>query len=258
MKLEDAVAVVTGASRGIGKATAIALAKRGARVVCMARSSDASPSKLPGTIDDTVRSIESLGGRAMAVPCDVSQEDQVEALARETLAEFGRIDILVNNAGQAFYIEPFLETPLRHWNRVLGVNLIGAILCIRAFLPRMIKQGIGSIVNISSAIVTNPAQAAMLQHPPYFVSKMALEGLTQVLAVEMEPHKIPVNCLRIDLVVLSEGWQPDPKLDLSHAERPEVAAESIIWLATRDPSYTGHILSLTDARALSRSGQGRA
>jgi citronellol/citronellal dehydrogenase len=100
--LKDKVAVVTGASRGIGKAIALAYGREGAAVVCTSRTTDASPSKLPGTNDETVREIEAAGGRGLAVQCDVRDDAQVERLRDATLAAFGRCDILVNNAGISF------------------------------------------------------------------------------------------------------------------------------------------------------------
>ncbi len=268
MKLKDAVAVVTGASRGIGKATAIALAQEGAHVVCTARSSDATPSRLPGTVDETARRIQALGRRALAVACDVSKDDQVEALAQRTLAEFGRVDILINNAA-ATDLAPFLQTPMKRWDVVLGVNLRGAILCCRAFLPQMLQQGSGRIINVGSGIAVEPWLAVQIGNHAYYVSKVALEALTQSLAVELEPQNIAVNCLRIDMTVATEGvlaYNPDaaatgqaallantPAADASHWEKPEAVAEAIVWLATREISYTGRVVTATEARwALSR------
>src|SRR3972149_251456 len=112
--LEGQVAVVTGASRGIGRAIAIDFARAGADIVVSARSSESAPSKLPGTIEQTVREVETTGRRALAVATDVTDEAQVQRLAERTLAEFGRIDILVNNAGISFP-GPFAQTPLKRW-----------------------------------------------------------------------------------------------------------------------------------------------
>jgi NAD(P)-dependent dehydrogenase (short-subunit alcohol dehydrogenase family) len=133
------VAVVTGASRGIGRAIAVALAQAGADVVCTARSTEAQPHKvLPGTIEDTARKVQALGRRALAIPVDVSKEDEVEAMTRRVLDEFGRLDILVNNAAIAAP-GSFLEVPVRRWDLVMNVNLRGAYLCARAS-PSMIEK----------------------------------------------------------------------------------------------------------------------
>ena len=248
MKLQDAVAVVTGASRGIGKATAIGLAREGAHVICTARSTEASPSKAPGTVEETARQVQALGRRALAIPCDISREEQVEALAERTLAEFGRVDIVINNAGGAFYMAPFLQMPMKGWEVNWGVNVRGPILCTRAFLPQMLKQGSGRIVNVSSAQTVEPWLAVKLGNVPYYVTKLALEGFTVALALELRPHNIPVNCLRIEKVIPSEGWPLDILgLDV-RTDKPEVAVEAILWLATCDPSYTGHVVTIDEAR----------
>ena len=253
MRLRDAVAVVTGASRGIGRAVAIAMAQEGARVVCTARSTEAAPSKLPGTIEETARQIQALGGRALALPCDISQEEQVEAMAQRTLAEFGRIDILVNNAAVNFWA-PFAETPMKRWDLVLNVNLRGTVLCTKAFLPQMLEQGSGHILNFSSGATTDAEATAKLGILPYAVSKAAVEKLTEGLALELRPHDIAVNCLRIEMSIATEGARLlNPDIDFSGWEKPEAAAEAILWLATRELAYTGHAVTIAEIRqALAR------
>src|SRR3989304_5010404 len=148
--LEGQVAVVTGASRGIGRAIAVDFARAGADVVVSARSSESAPSKLPGTIEQTAREVEAEGRRALAVATDVTDEAQVQALAG-----FGRIDVLVNNAGISFPA-PFAQTPLKRWDLVMNVNLHGPVMCTQAFLPRMLEQGPGRIINISSLLPEAP------------------------------------------------------------------------------------------------------
>ncbi len=192
--LSGKVAVVTGASSGIGRAIAIEFARAGADVVVSARSSEKAPSKLPGTIEDTAREVEAAGRRAIAVPTDVTDEAQVQAMAQRTLDELGRIDILVNNAGISFPA-PFSKTPLKSWDLVMNVNLRGPVMCTQAFLPRMLEQGSGRIINISSYL----AEVLMPGMMSYSVSKIALEKLTQALAAELQPKNIAVNALRIEL-----------------------------------------------------------
>ena len=246
--LQGAVAVASGASRGIGRATALALAEAGADIVCVARSTEAAPSKLAGTIEETARLVRALGRRALAVPCDISREEQVEALARRALAEFGRVDVLVNNAAVNFWA-PFAETPTKRWDLVLNVNLRGAVLCTQAFLPQMLRQGSGRMINVSSGAATDIDAAVRLGIIPYAVSKAAVEKLTELLALELRPQGIAVNCLRIETSVATEGARfLNPEADLSGWEKPEVAAEAILWLATRELSYTGRILTIAEAR----------
>jgi NAD(P)-dependent dehydrogenase (short-subunit alcohol dehydrogenase family) len=248
--LEGQVAVVTGASRGIGRAIAIDFARAGADLVVSARSSESAPSKLPGTIEQTAREVEAQGRRALAVATDVTDEAQVRALAERTLAEFGRIDILVNNAGIS-YPAPFAQTPLKRWDLVMNVNLRGPVMCTQAFLPKMLEQGAGRIINISSYL----AEAMMPGMMSYSVSKIALEKLTQYLAAELQPNGIAVNALRIELMIATEGWQfRNPDVDYSTWDKPEAASQATLWLATRDLSYTGRVITIAEARQQMAAG----
>jgi citronellol/citronellal dehydrogenase len=248
--LEGQVAVVTGASRGIGRAIAIDFARAGADVVVSARSSESAPSKLPGTIEQTAREVEAEGRRALAVATDVTDEAQVGALAERTLAEFGRIDILVNNAGISFPA-PFAQTPLKRWDLVMNVNLRGPVMCTQAFLPRMLEQGSGRIINISSYL----AEVMMPGMMSYSVSKIALEKLTQYLGEELQPKGIAVNALRIELMIATEGWQfRNPDADYSTWDKPDAASEATLWLATRDLSYTGRVVTIAEVRQQMAAG----
>jgi len=136
MKLKDKVAIVTGASRGIGKAIALDFAREGARVVVAARTE--VEGKLSGTIHNTVKEIESFGGKALALKCDVTSEKEVENMVRRALDQFGGISVLVNNAAVGYY-KTLLETPLKHWDLIMKVNVGGPFICIKAVLPTMIE-----------------------------------------------------------------------------------------------------------------------
>jgi NAD(P)-dependent dehydrogenase (short-subunit alcohol dehydrogenase family) len=243
MDIAGKVAVVTGASRGIGRAVAVALAQSGADVVCTARSTEAQPHKvLPGTIEDTARQVQALGRRALAVPVDVSKEDEVEVMARRVLAEFGRLDILVNNAAVAAH-GSFLEVPVRRWDLVMNVNVRGVYLCTRAFLPSMIEKGSGCIINVSSYAAHTEGSWGLA----YSVSKAALERLTTGLAAEVSPSGVVVNALQIERYVSSEGFvYLSPGADLSTWDKPETVGEALLWLVSREPSFTGQIVTLGD------------
>ena len=242
------VAIVTGASRGIGRHIALALARDGMDIVCAARSTREAPSKLPGTIEETATEVEALGRRALAVPCDIRQEDQVAELVRRTAEELGRIDLLVNNAA-VVAPAPFAEITTKRWNLMLDVNLGGTVLCCRTVLPVMLKQGSGRIINVSSGAVTDPALAAQLGIISYAVSKAAVEALTTALAAELEASGIAVNCLRIESAIATEGAKlADPGVE-SEWEQPETAADAVRWLAAQDLSYTGHVITMAEARA---------
>jgi citronellol/citronellal dehydrogenase len=242
--LHNQVVLVTGASRGIGRAIAIECARAGADVVVTARSTDASPSRLPGTIESVAAEIEALGRRALALAADVRDEQQVAAMASRVLDVFGRLDVLVNNAGY-LYQGAFHETPLERWDLVLDVNLRGAVLCTQAFLPSMIERLSGRILNISSS-------AHEMLHPgvvSYSVSKVALEKLTQYVGVELQSFGIAANALRVDRAVVTEGARfLNPDGDFSGWETPEETARTAVWLATQPPSYTGNVISISEAR----------
>jgi len=216
MRLRDKVAIVTGGSRGIGKAIALDFAREGAMVVVGARTE--AVGRLPGTIYETVEEIREIGGQAIAVKCDVSNEEDVEALVKRALEEFGQIDILINNAAVAYY-RLLAEIPVRHWDLVMKVNLRGPFLCIGAVLPMMMARKKGSIVNISSSAaqdvfsrVVKPDGTRPFTGCAYGSSKAALERMTVGLAEEVREHNIAVNALKPAKPTYSPGlagWFPE-------------------------------------------------
>jgi citronellol/citronellal dehydrogenase len=244
MDLDGAVAIVTGASRGVGAATAIELARAGAHVVCAARATDAAPLPIPGTLDATVRTITDLGGSAVAHPTNLAHDDEVEALVDTTVERLGRVDVLVNNAAITFAGDR--ELPMKRFDLVVAVDLRAPVLLGQLVVPHMIEQGRGTIVNVSSAAALNyyPGQAA------YGAAKAALEHWTVSLAEQLRPHGIPVNTFRIDVPVASEGFLAAlPDIDHSDWEPPVVAAEGILWMLRQPQDYTGHNAGMARLRA---------
>jgi NAD(P)-dependent dehydrogenase (short-subunit alcohol dehydrogenase family) len=233
MKLEGKVAIVTGGSRGIGKAIAIGFAAEGASVVVAARTA-ADSEKAPGTIYQTAEAIKAAGGTALPVQCDVTSEPSVNDMVQKTLDEFGRVDILVNNAGAAFYY-PVMETPLKRWDVVLGVNLTGAFLCSKAVLPGMIEQKGGSIINISSLAADERDEGAVPTGVAYAVAKAGLDRFTWGLAAEVGRHNIAVNAVKPYTVVATEGmrfWLPDA--DHTKWQPPGMMVKTAVFLAGQD------------------------
>jgi citronellol/citronellal dehydrogenase len=233
MKLDGKVAIVTGASRGIGKAIAIGFAKEGAKVVVAART-ETDSEKLPGTIYKTADEIQALGSSALPIKCDVTSEQSVNDMVQKAMGEFGRVDILVSNAGVAFYY-PVIETPLKRWELVLGVNLTGAFLCSKAVLPKMIEQKSGSIINISSRAVDERVLGTVHTGVAYAVAKAGLERFTLGLATEVGQYNIAVNAVKPAEVVDTEGmrfWQPDA--DKSEWHTPEKMVKCAIFLAAQN------------------------
>jgi citronellol/citronellal dehydrogenase len=235
MKLQGKVAIVTGSSRGLGKAIAIGLAKEGAHIVVTARTEVENP-QLPGTIRKTAEEIQTLNRRALPIKCDVSSEQSVNEMVEKALNEFGHIDILVNNAGVAFYY-PIIETPLKRWELVLKVNLTGAFLCSKAVLPKMVEQRRGSIINISSLAANERDGAKVSTGLAYAVAKAGLDRFTCGLAAEVGKFNIAVNCLKPQHVVDTEGM----RFWVKEEERkdwvsPEKMVKCALFLAQQDAS----------------------
>ncbi|MBW2065965.1 MAG: SDR family NAD(P)-dependent oxidoreductase [Deltaproteobacteria bacterium] len=233
MTLEGRVAIVTGASRGLGKEIAKGLSREGARVVIAARS-EKDTSELPGTIYETAEEIKASGSDALAIRCDVTDEDSVTLMVNKAVEEFGRLDILVNNAGVAFYF-PIVETPTKRWELVFRVNVLGAFLCAKAVLPHMIRQKRGSIVNISSLAADERDEGTVPTGVAYAASKAALDRLTWGLATEVGKYNIAVNAVKPHRVVDTEGmrlWQPGE--DRSQWQSAEMMVKAVNLLAIQD------------------------
>ena len=259
--LEGKVALVTGASRGVGAATAIALAGAGCSVACAARSTDASPKRTPGTLDATVAAAARLHGpgRAVAVPTDLADSDQVAGMVAATVEQFGRLDILVNNAAVTFVGD--LDIPMRRHDLIMEINLRAPLIAIREAVPHMRASGQGGrIVNVSSLAALDPIPGLM----SYGVSKIGLERLTLDAARQLANDGIAVNCFRIDVPVASEGFVANtPDSDHSTWEPAEVAAEGICWMLRQPASYSGRRESMAELRRRegimpSRSGKPHA
>lgn len=188
--LADRVAVVTGASSGLGVAFAEGLAGAGARVVLAARRLD--------RLEELEARLKGQGAEALAVRCDVAEESDVEALLRSTLERFGRVDVLVNNAGVT-QVTPALEEPLEQFRKTIEVNLIGAYLCCQRFGRVLVQQGRGSIVNVAS--VLGLVGSGLIPQAAYASSKGGLLSLTRELAAQWARMGVRVNAL-------APGWFP--------------------------------------------------
>jgi citronellol/citronellal dehydrogenase len=268
MELDGRVALVTGASRGIGEAIAYELADRGARIVVMAKSTTDSPNKhFAGTIEETAAGVRERGVEVLTVQGDVSLEKDVEAARDQTLEHFGRCDLLVNNAAVS-YLAPFLELSIKRWDIIMAVNLRGPMLLSKAFLPSMLESGGGRIVNISSADGRlDPEEMASLAEAvgskgseasfgdagqslaaattAYGTSKAALNRFSIGLGGEYRGRGVAVNALEVSAVTEPVRMNL-PHADFSLNELPEAPAQLVAWLATQPTDFTGQVLSQFD------------
>jgi 3-oxoacyl-[acyl-carrier protein] reductase len=220
MRLDGRVAIVTGGSRGIGKATCIALAREGAKVVVVGRNE--------AMCEAVVSEIIATGGSAMAVRADVSNEADVASMVGATMERFKRIDILVNNAAVNLPYKTVADLTLDDWNRIVSVNLTGTFLCCRAVVPVMTAQGYGKIINLSS----RGGRQGEAGRSPYRSTKAAVIIFTECLAAEVKEHRIDVNAVcpgavKTDMMrEITNGHVP------SYAMPPEDIASVVVVLAS--------------------------
>ncbi len=237
--LAEHVALVTGASRGIGRATALALASQGAKVVVNYASSSTAA-------EEVVKTITEAGGNAIALQADVSNSDQVDALIKNTLEKFGRIDVLVNNAGIT-RDTLLLRMKPEDWQAVIDLNLTGVFLCTRAVSKIMLKQKSGRIINITSVAgqMGNPGQAN------YSAAKAGVIGFTKTVAKELATRGITVNAVAPGFIAtdMTSGLQSEEILKyipLGRYGEPEEVAGMIRFLAA-DPAaayITGQVFNV--------------
>ncbi|HXJ32429.1 MAG TPA: SDR family oxidoreductase [Candidatus Eisenbacteria bacterium] len=239
------VAIVTGASRGIGKRLCADLAVAGYDVVCTARTSSAAPGKLPGTVEETAAGVERAGRRAMALALDVQDEEAVAGLAERVYREWGRCDLLINNAAVA-PPKPALDDSVRRWRLAVDVNLNGPFYCMYHLCPRMAAAGGGRVINVSSGAAVTPS----FGRASYTATKLALEGMTEALAHDLA-GRVAVNCIRIDMPIWTEGFDATLPADFDRSwfEDAVIMTDAVLWLATQDLDYTGRILTLGELRA---------
>jgi len=238
--LKDRVALVTGASQGIGRATALALAAAGAKVVCAARNAE----KLAAVVTE----IGSAGGEARAVTMDVADSAQIKAGFKDVTERFGRLDILVNNAAVTRDMLA-LRMKSEDWDEVLKTNLTGAYVCIQNALGIMLRQRYGRIINVSSVV----AQTGNAGQANYVAAKAGLIGLTKAIAVEIASRNITVNAVAPGFIatpmteVLSQQVKDAmlARIPLNRMGSDAEVAAAIVFLASEEAGYiTGHVLDI--------------
>jgi 3-oxoacyl-[acyl-carrier protein] reductase len=225
-RLKGQVAIVTGAGRGIGRAAAVALAAEGASVVLASRS----VGELEVAAAEIRQSYADSGLKALAIPCDVTDEAQVTALVARTLSELGRIDVLVNNAGYAKQM-PITELTVPELKIALDVNIVGTFICTKAILPTMMSQKSGRIVNV----VSGSGKRGTPRRAAYTAAKFGVIGFSQCLQLEVKQHGISVCCVCPGPVDTLMRAMNNPGEDKTKLLPPEELAEAIVFAATRGP-----------------------
>lgn len=239
-KMTGRVAIVTGASRGIGQAIAELLAREGAKVVCVARTLNEGQHQLSGSLASTVAAIKAAGGEATAVAADISAEGECLKVVDAARAAYGRVDTLINNAALNYYI-PTADYPTSRWLKAFAVNVHAPFILSKAVLPDMIAARRGAIVNISSGSAIGPGRGPYADQTVrggvmYGASKAALERFTQGLGQEVAHHGgIAVSCVSPSRVVPTPGTvyhKLVSGLDDPRGEPPSMMARAALLLAS--------------------------
>ena len=220
--LEGKTLFITGASRGIGLAIARRAARDGANIVIAAKSDVVNP-KLPGTIHSAAAEVETAGGQALAIKCDIREEAEVQAAVAQAVARFGGIDILVNNAS-AIWLRGTLDTPMKRFDLMQQVNSRGSFLCAQACLPHLLRSTNPHILTLAPP--PNLAPHWWAPHTGYTLAKMGMSFVTLGLAAEFGPRGVAVNALWPRTVIATDAINMIPGVESRRCRRPEILADA--------------------------------
>ena len=257
--LEGAVTVVTGATRGIGRAAALALGRSGAELVLVGRSTHERPDAFaPGTLEEVVDQVRAEGIEAIGVQADLTDPVQVGTVVERTLEWRGRCDVLVNNAAYTSN-GPILEVPARRWQIGFQMQVTTPLQLCQAFVPGMLERGSGRVLNIG----TRAARDLLENLALYGVTKTAAERMTQFLDSEAGGRGVSFNVFCIDQVVTTEGWHVVLEnqgeeiamggYTATELVSPEECATIIEWMVRQPSSWSGQSLMIDELRALQES-----
>ena len=238
---DNRTVLVTGATSGIGKATALAFARRGADVVVAGRD--------PVRLEEVAQAVKASGVQTLALRCDVTSADDVRAAVQRTVDTFGRLDVAVNSAGVFAFTGPSAECSQDDWDRIVGINLTGVWLSMKHEIPPMVAQGSGSIVNVAGAfgLIGFPGI------PPYVAAKHGVVGLTKGAALEYASAGVRINAICPGVThtpMIEEATAGDPQaqarfaalMPINRMAEPDEVAEAIVWMSASD-FLVGHALA---------------
>lgn len=230
---------ITGASRGIGLAIGVRAARDGANVVIAAKSDQPNP-KLPGTIHTAAAAIEAAGGKALAIKCDIREQDQVLAAMEQAATKFGGIDILVNNAS-AIWLRGVLDTPMKRFDLMQQVNARGVFLCAQACLPYLLKAPNPHILTLAPPPSLDPKWWA--PHTGYTLAKMGMSFVTIGVAGEFGPKGVAVNALWPRTLIATDALNMIPGVSAANGRKPEIMADAAHAILVREArGFSGNFL----------------
>ncbi|GDX83606.1 short chain dehydrogenase [Deltaproteobacteria bacterium] len=229
--LREKVVLITGASRGVGAACAVALARKGARLVLAAKTMEPDP-RLPGTLIETAQAVEAAGGEAHVVAFDARDSDACTELVERTVERFGGIDVLVNNAGAIFWA-PVANWSVKRFDLVFGVNMRASFALSRAAIPHMRARGGGHILMMSPPIVS----AALAGKAPYLVSKWGMTALAMAIDAEESDHGISASALWPVTGIRTAATENLGMGSASEWRKPDILADATVMLLERDPAH---------------------
>ncbi len=247
--LQGKTLFITGASRGIGLAIALRAARDGANIVIAAKSEVPNP-KLPGTIHSAAKAVQDAGGQALALKCDIREEDQVKAAVAAAVDAFGGIDILVNNAS-AIWLRGVLDTPMKRFDLMQQVNSRGSFLCAQACLPHLLDAPNPHILTLAPPPSLDPKWWA--PHTGYTLAKMGMSFVTLGLAAEFGPQGVGVNALWPRTLISTDALSMIPGVALANGRSPGIMADAAHAVLVRDAkTCNGHFF--IDDEVLAEAG----
>ena len=237
--LQGKTLFITGASRGIGLAIAVRAARDGANVAIAAKSEVPNP-KLPGTIHTAAAAVEAAGGNALAIRCDIREEDQVRAAVEQTVQRFGGIDILINNAS-AIWLRGALDTPMKRFDLMQQVNARGTFLCAQACLPQLLRSANPHILTLAPPPSLDPKWWA--PHTGYTLAKMGMSFVTLGLAAEFASRGIAINALWPRTLIATDALNMIPGVSAANGRKPAIMADAAHAVLTRPArGFSGRFL----------------